>query len=171
MPPPMAPKPALRRAMPAQARPASRRGRRLTTVRCPVFSYEPSTGAASRGSHTGSDSNAFAFVRGHTLVWGLQLPRWVTGTDWTREELLRVMQEHITTVVGRYRGRIAEWDVVNEPLAADGSLARNVWLDVIGPDYVEHALRFAHAADPAAKLFVNEIAAEHVSTKAEGSCG
>jgi len=107
-------------------------------------------------------------VRGHTLVWGFQLPRWVTATDWTREELLRVMQEHITTVVGRYRGRIAEWDVVNEPLAADGSLARNVWLDVIGPDYVEHALRFAHAADPAAKLFVNEIAAEHVSTKAEG---
>lgn len=107
-------------------------------------------------------------VRGHTLVWSQQLPSWVSGGRWTRAQLLAVMERHISTVVGRYKGRVAEWDVINEPLAADGSLARNVWLDVIGPDYLEHALRFAHAADPGAKLFVNEIAAELVSTKSEG---
>lgn len=107
-------------------------------------------------------------IRGHTLVYHDQLPGWVSRPDvpWTRERLLAVLEKHIKTVVGRYRGRIGAWDVVNEPLAADGSFRRSVWHDVIGPDYIDHALRWAHEADPEASLFVNETAAEHDNDKA-----
>ncbi|MEW6272962.1 MAG: endo-1,4-beta-xylanase [Thermodesulfobacteriota bacterium] len=101
-------------------------------------------------------------VRGHTLVWGaLQLPAYVENE--TDAAALRAsMTEHVTTLVGRYAGRVAQWDVVNEPLAgvldpptADG-LDDNVFRRLLGPGYVAEALRLARAADGAAELFVNE---------------
>ena len=95
-------------------------------------------------------------VRGHTLVWGNQNPRWLTQGEWSRETLLAVMKDHIETVMGRYRGRVAEWDVVNEALDGNGDYQDNVWLRVIGPDYVDHAFRFARAADPGARLYYND---------------
>jgi endo-1,4-beta-xylanase len=106
-------------------------------------------------------------VRGHTLVYHEQLPGWITRplVPWTRERLLAVLERHVKTVVGRYRGRIQAWDVVNEPLAEDGSLRRSIWHEVIGPDYIGHALRYAHEAAPDATLYVNEIGAEHDGTK------
>ena len=99
-------------------------------------------------------------VRGHALVFDLQLPEWLTEEDWTPQELTDVMRTHIHTVVRRYRGRIAEWDVVNEPLAGDGSLERNLFYRVLGPGYIAQAFRFARQADPNARLFLNEIGAE-----------
>ena len=100
------------------------------------------------------------FVVGHTLVWHSQAPRWVfenaQGQPLTRDELLARMKEHITTVVGRYKGRIKGWDVVNEALNEDGTLRESPWLRIIGPDYIAKAFEYAREADPAAELYYND---------------
>jgi endo-1,4-beta-xylanase len=107
-------------------------------------------------------------VHGHELVWGEQLPLWLTGRMWPRSTVLEIMKAHVAAVVSHYRGKVAEWDVVNEPMAADGTIARNFWSDAIGPSYIEEALSAAHDADPAAKLFINETGAERPGPKADG---
>jgi endo-1,4-beta-xylanase len=137
-------------------------------------------------------------VRGHALVWGLQIPLWLVdhgftenlglqtpplrapslgsaandllsaATGWRRDELLSIMRRHIDTVVRHFGDDVAEWDVVNEPLAPDGALADNVWRRFIGADYVERALRFAHAANPRARLFINEYGVEGPGAKLDG---
>lgn len=89
-------------------------------------------------------------------------------TGWRRDELRSIMTTHISTVVGRYAGVVAEWDVVNEPLSADGGDAPSVWRRFIGPEYVELALRAARAADPKAKLFINEYGVEGPGPKLDG---
>jgi endo-1,4-beta-xylanase len=100
------------------------------------------------------------FIVGHTLVWHSQTPRWVfqnaQGQPLTRDELLARMKDHISTVVGRYKGRIKGWDVVNEALNEDGTLRQSPWYRIIGPDYIEKAFQFAHEADPAAQLYYND---------------
>lgn len=106
-------------------------------------------------------------VRGHTLVWDAQLPTWLIEGSWTREELIEILWEHIMTVVGRYRGRIVAWDVVNEAIADDGSLRDTFWLRRIGPEYIEMAFRWAHEADPNALLFYNDYGAEGLSPKSD----
>lgn len=96
-------------------------------------------------------------VRGHTLVWHNQTPSWVfAGAD--RNTLLARLETHISTVVARYRGRIASWDVVNEAIEDTEaySLRKTPWLEIIGEDYIAKAFHFAHAADPAAQLFYND---------------
>ncbi|UCC64520.1 MAG: endo-1,4-beta-xylanase [Anaerolineae bacterium] len=95
-------------------------------------------------------------VRGHTLVWHSQLPAWLTEGEWTRDELIEILREHITTVVGRYQGRVAVWDVVNEAVAGNCVLGDTIWLRVIGPEYIDMAFRWAHEADPDALLFYND---------------
>jgi endo-1,4-beta-xylanase len=105
-------------------------------------------------------------VRGHTLVWDQMIPGWVTQAEWTPAQLRRLLHTYIRTVVGHYRGRVGEWDVVNEPLTADGSLRQNIWERVIGPGYIALAFRWAHRADPHATLFVNEYGAEWSDPKA-----
>jgi endo-1,4-beta-xylanase len=103
-----------------------------------------------------AEANGMA-VHGHTLVWHEALPAWLTDRTFTRDQLLAVLHEHITTVVGRYRGRVATWDVVNEVVADDNVLLRSsLWLEVIGPDYIDSAFVWAHRADPAARLFLND---------------
>lgn len=106
-------------------------------------------------------------VRGHTLVWHNMQPKWITEGDWTREQLSEVLKEHILTVVGRYRGRIEVWDVVNEAIGPDCSMRPGVWLDNIGADYVEQAFRWAHQADPSARLFYNDFACEGLGPKSD----
>ncbi|SEM45526.1 endo-1,4-beta-xylanase [Stigmatella aurantiaca] len=104
-------------------------------------------------------------VRGHTLIWGNSLPAWLTGRTWTREELIQVLETHIATVVGRYRGRIPEWDVVNEAFLDDGSWRPNLWLTTIGTEYIALAFQAAHRADPSAKLFYNDYNVERINAK------
>jgi endo-1,4-beta-xylanase len=106
-------------------------------------------------------------VRGHALVWHNQLPGWLIGKSWERDELIEVLREHIMTVVGRYRGRIDAWDVVNEAVADDGSLRDAIWLRSIGPDYIDMAFRWAHEADPQARLFYNDYGGEGLGRKSE----
>ncbi|OGO61197.1 MAG: hypothetical protein A2032_04720 [Chloroflexi bacterium RBG_19FT_COMBO_49_13] len=108
-------------------------------------------------------------VRGHTLVWTNQLPDWLVDGDYTQGELLDILHMHIQTVVGRYRGKVSYWDVVNEALADDGSIAlNNFWMEHIGSDYIALAFQWAHEADPAALLFYNESYAEGKGQKTDG---
>jgi endo-1,4-beta-xylanase len=113
-------------------------------------------------------------VRGHTLVWHKQLPDWVTAPSvpWTPVTLNRALSEHIASVVGHYKGKVYAWDVVNEPFNEDGTLRSTIWYDAPGIGFagqgtrtIEQALEWAHAADPSAKLFVNEYGAEIVNAK------
>ncbi|MEM2167923.1 MAG: endo-1,4-beta-xylanase [Candidatus Bathyarchaeia archaeon] len=106
-------------------------------------------------------------VRGHTLVWHHQLPDWVTQGKYAREEWINILREHIMTVVGRYRGRIYAWDVVNEAIDDSGILRDTVWLRNIGPEYIEMAFRWAHEADPQALLFYNDYGAEGLNAKSD----
>lgn len=98
-------------------------------------------------------------VVGHTLVWHNQTGTWVfqgvKGKPADRETLLGRMRDHIHTVVGRYRGKIHGWDVVNEAIDEDGSLRKTPWRDGIGDDYVAKAFEFAREADPNAELYYN----------------
>jgi endo-1,4-beta-xylanase len=105
-------------------------------------------------------------VRGHTLVWYRQVPSWVADRSWTRPELEQVLHDHIRKVVGHYRGKIAQWDVVNEAFDDDGELRNSVWMRVIGPEYIDLAFTWAHEADPDAKLYYNDYNLEYPGQKA-----
>jgi endo-1,4-beta-xylanase len=100
------------------------------------------------------------FVVGHVLLWHQQTPGWVfageAGASPDRQVMLSRLRAHILAVVGRYRGRIHGWDVVNEALEEDGTLRNTPWLAAIGEDYIEKAFAFAHEADPGAELYYND---------------
>lgn len=85
------------------------------------------------------------------------------GPRASREELLQRMHDHIQTVVGRYRGRIKVWDVVNEALADNGTnlLRSSLWLEIVGPDFIAKAFQYAHEADPGAILRYNDYGLEN----------
>jgi endo-1,4-beta-xylanase len=105
------------------------------------------------------------FIVGHTLVWHSQTPRWVfqdaSGAPLGRDSLLARMREHIHTVVGRYKGRIKGWDVVNEALEEDGTLRNSPWRRIIGDDYIAKAFEFAREADPDVELYYNDYSLEN----------
>jgi len=109
------------------------------------------------------------YVIGHNLVWHSQTPRWVfrdgNGNFVDRDTLLARMREHIFTVVGRYKGKIGGWDVVNEALNENGSLRDSPWRKIIGDDYIAKAFEFAHEADPQAELYYNDYALENESKR------
>ena len=135
-------------------------------------------------------------VRGHTLCWHKQLPDWVTTSgdrnshNYSSDSLLSILRNHITTIVSRYKGKIAEWDVVNECLADNQENLRNpankdkyflrpsVWskgigaklewsYDNTGGDFIDSAFVYAHRADPDAKLFLNDYGVECGGRKAD----
>jgi endo-1,4-beta-xylanase len=107
-------------------------------------------------------------VHGHALIFDKQLPQWLTvPRPWTGAQVVGVVRGFVGTVVGRYRGRIVSWDVVNEPLRDNGTVAANVFTRVLGEGYIEEAFRAARAADPGAKLYVNEIGAEGLNRKSD----
>jgi endo-1,4-beta-xylanase len=118
----------------------------------------------------------FMKVRGHNLVWYQQVPDWVIKprVPWTPSTLNRMLADHIANVVGRYKSKVYAWDVVNEPFNDDGTLRSAVWFNQPGIGFagqgtrtIEQALRWAHAADPEARLFVNEIGAETLNRKSD----
>jgi endo-1,4-beta-xylanase len=98
-------------------------------------------------------------VNGHTLVWHPNhvLPNWI---KWKRRaELLAILEDHIKTVVGRYKGRIKSWDVINEAIGLNGRFRTlTFWLHRIGPEVIDLAFQWAHEADPDALLFYKDYA-------------
>jgi len=100
-------------------------------------------------------------IHGHTLVWHQGLPAWVQNGNFTRDQLIAIMKNHIQTVVSRYKGKVQEWDVVNEAIEHKGNgLRDNIFLRVIGPEYIALAFQFAHEADPDAILYYNDYSTE-----------
>ena len=108
-------------------------------------------------------------VRGHTLLWHAQNPTWLEEGDFSADELRDLLKEHIDTVVGRYRGRIQQWDVVNEIFTDEGELRLNdnIWLRELGPGILADAFRWTRAADPDALLFFNDYNVDSVSAKSD----
>jgi endo-1,4-beta-xylanase len=104
-------------------------------------------------------------VRGHTLVWHASNPDWLADALTTRTNAERILREHVHAVVGRYRGRIAHWDVVNEPLRPeDGQpfdLHRHLWMASLGSSYFDIAFDACRTADPTALRVVNEFGLDY----------
>jgi endo-1,4-beta-xylanase len=132
--------------------------------------------ARGRRNYVGADALvAFAaqhglLMRGHTAVWHQNPPRWVPEA--LREPGGRaLMQDHVRAVVGRYRGRVAQWDVVNEAIfhkdRQPGALRNSPFLQALGEDYIADAFRAAREADPAAKLYYNDFAFESAEASHE----
>ncbi len=99
-------------------------------------------------------------IIGHTLIWHSQAPRWFftdeQGNDVSPEILKQRMETHIKTVVGRYKGRIHGWDVVNEAILDDGSYRESKFFKILGEEFIHLAFQFAHEADPEADLHYND---------------
>jgi endo-1,4-beta-xylanase len=101
-------------------------------------------------------------VRGHCLVWHQQTPNWFFedhGKQASKKVLYEHMKEHIFAEVGRYKGKVYAWDVVNEAVSDNGkSIYRteSPWYKITGKDYIAQAFRYAHQADPKAVLFYND---------------
>jgi GH35 family endo-1,4-beta-xylanase len=110
-----------------------------------------------------ADSNNMK-MRGHTFVWTPQTPSWVQGLN--RQDMLAAMKNHITNLATHWKGKILEWDVVNEMIADGGnSLKSTYWRSKIGDDFIDSAFVYAHQADPNAYLYINEYGAENMGTK------
>ena len=115
-------------------------------------------------------------VRGHCLVWHQQQPGWLSSDGkkndkgWSRKEALEIMKNHITNVLTHFKGKVTEWDVVNECLDDDQSIIRTnpdgyklrptVWQQAIGDDYIDSAFVFARKADPTIQLYLNDYDVE-----------
>jgi endo-1,4-beta-xylanase len=113
-------------------------------------------------------------VRGHTLVWGTDNPKWLAEGHFTAGQLHDLLHEHIRRVVGHYRGKVFAWDVVNEAFRQHGALRDTIWynqpgigLAGNGTAYIEQAFRWAHEADPRALLFYNDAEAETINRKSD----
>jgi endo-1,4-beta-xylanase len=100
-------------------------------------------------------------VRGHNLAWAAGNPTWLTAVPYSRDQLVGILHDHIQTVVSHYRGKVAQWDVVNEGLSG------GFWWDHIGPEYIAMAFQWAHQADPAAKLFYNDFGGEGLGARSD----
>ena len=140
---------------------------------------QPQRGQFSFGSADGlvsfAQKNKMA-MRGHCLVWHQQQPEWLSSDGkkndkgWTRKEALEIMKSHITNVMKHFKGKVKEWDVVNECLDDDQSIIRtnpdaytlrqNVWQRAIGDDYIDSAFVYARQADPTALLYLNDYDVE-----------
>jgi endo-1,4-beta-xylanase len=116
-------------------------------------------------------------VWGHTLVWHSQTANWffqgTNGQPATKEQALERLEKHIKTVVGRYKGRIVGWDVVNESIADGGNgqtenLRNMSWYRSVGPEVLTLAFKWAHEADPDAQLYYNDYNIEQGAVQNRG---
>lgn len=102
------------------------------------------------------------FIIGHCLIWHSQCAPWFCvdekGNLVDKETLKNRMRDHIHTIVGRYKGRIGGWDVVNEAIEGDGSWRESDFYRILGEEYIPLAFRYAHEADPDAELYYNDFA-------------
>lgn len=106
-------------------------------------------------------------VYGHVLLWHGNEPAWLEPMPYGQVGAAALMRRHIQDQMSRYRGKVWAWEVVNEPLGPDNKLRDSVWLRHLGPDYIAQAFRWARAADPEAKLFLNEGNAETLGPRSD----
>ncbi|MBZ5622738.1 MAG: endo-1,4-beta-xylanase [Acidobacteriia bacterium] len=108
-------------------------------------------------------------IRGHNLVWQQDLPAWLTNGKFSSDEAAKILQDHIVTVAGRYKGKLIAWDVVNEAIAYGPPYdpQPSYWLTTLGSGYIDQAFRWAHDADPFAKLFYNDTGGEGLGAKSD----
>ncbi len=100
-------------------------------------------------------------IKFHTLFWHNQNSSFLSSMK-TKEDATAMMDDHIKTILERYKGKIAYYDVVNEMFEEDGSFRKTIWYNLMGEDYIAHALKTARAADPDAKLYLNEYNNENL---------
>jgi endo-1,4-beta-xylanase len=109
------------------------------------------------------------FIHGHVLIWHSQAPKWFfvddKGNDVSRDVLIERMKKHIFTLVGRYKGKVKSWDVVNEAINDDGSWRQSKFYTIIGEDFIRLAFQFAHEADPDAELYYNDYNEWHAGKR------
>lgn len=100
------------------------------------------------------------FITGHCLIWHSQAPGWFftdsLGNEVDHDVLIERMKTHIYTVVGRYKGKVKGWDVVNEAIEDDGSYRKSRFYKILGEDFIKYAFQFAHEADPDCELYYND---------------
>jgi endo-1,4-beta-xylanase len=106
-------------------------------------------------------------VRGHTLVWHSQNPGWLTAGGFSDDELREILHDHVTQIVSHFEGQIYEWDVANEVLDEQGQLRNESPWAQLGEEYLDIAFEAARAADPNAKLFINDFNIDGINTKSD----
>jgi endo-1,4-beta-xylanase len=104
-------------------------------------------------------------VRGHTLVWHNQLPRWVSESVTTKDALLKLVTEHVSTIVSHFRGKIAKWDVANEVIDDSQGMRETLFYRLSGTEFLVTAFRAAHEADADALLYLNDYSVEAINPK------
>ncbi|TFK48163.1 endo-1,4-beta xylanase [Heliocybe sulcata] len=104
-------------------------------------------------------------LRGHNCVWHNQLPSWVSNGGFSAAQLSSILTTHCSTLVSRYKGQVYSWDVVNEPFNEDGSQRSFVFTNTLGTSYISTVLKAARAADPTAKLYINDFNIEFSGAK------
>jgi endo-1,4-beta-xylanase len=118
------------------------------------YNFEPADQFVEIGEKIG------AFIVGHTLVWHNQTPNWVfedtEGNLLDKDPLIKRMEDHIETVVGRYKGRVHGWDVVNEAIMDNGEYRASKWYNAAGKDFLKRAFNKANEVDPDAELYYND---------------
>ena len=122
------------------------------------FSQADRVVAAAKAAHQS--------IKGHALIWHQQLPPFVTDSL-SKRELERAIARNIDKVVGRYRGELRAWDVVNEAIADDGSLRDSIFSRKLGKNFIADAFERAHHADPKADLFYNDYGTEIMNAKSD----
>ena len=121
------------------------------------FNFSPGDQIVSYAKSNGEQ------VRCHNLVWQSQLPSWVSSLP--SSQVQSAMETHITTEASHYKGECYAWDVVNEPFNSDGSFVSDPFFNAMGSGYIADALKTAHAADPNAKLYLNDYNIEGENAK------
>jgi endo-1,4-beta-xylanase len=106
-------------------------------------------------------------VHGHTLVWHNQLPNWLTSGTFTPDELRQILRQHIFDEARHFRGKVRAWDVLNEAWGDDAQLRPTIFLNALGPGYIADVFRWAHQADPSAKLYYNDYNIEGINAKSD----
>jgi endo-1,4-beta-xylanase len=106
-------------------------------------------------------------VHGHTLIWAKDSvqPKWIRDFQGDSAAWDNLLKTHIQTVLAHFKGKVASWDVINEPIASNGTLVDNIWLRKLGVDYIFKAFKYAQEADPSVKLFINDYGQEFGGAK------
>ena len=136
-----------------------------------AMKFQPTEPSQGNFSYSGGDAVVNfctannMLVRGHTMVWHAQTSTWIQS--FARAQMLAAMKNHIMNVMGHWKGKILEWDVVNEAVSDAGNALRSsFWQKNIGNDFIDSAFVYAHQADPNAYLYYNDYGTEGMNSKA-----